>query len=226
MGMTRKSATLLLLTLLCAPLYTVPAAASTAAKNLLIGVTGQVNSDLQPPPYSSALPNWAGNSALVLMPGAALLPVTSAKTTLYLGFTAGSTADIGGMVIYTTARGGTAITAVTPVKLGGVSNPSINLASTSVCPVAPSPANPCIVRLDPTALALSPLFDYYFVVYFTNDTNNKAIGGADPDNTRTSLSGLSIAGDGTQLKVGGSVPVNESNPTTHYMDFLMYVMSN
>jgi hypothetical protein len=71
-------------------------------------------------------------------------------------------------------------------------------------------------------LALSPQSDYYFVVFFTNDANNQTVGGADPGNTRSSLSGLTIIGDGTQLKVGQSVP----GPTTHVMDFLMYVMTN
>ena len=182
-------------------------------QNLVAGVSGQVTSDV----------GWGGNSALSLIPGAALFPITSANTVLYLGFTAGSRADVGNMVIYKTKRGSTKITAVTPVKLGGISNPSINLASTAVCPVQPlSTTNPCTIRLDPIALTLSPLSDYYFVVFFTNDTNNKAVGGADPANTRSSLSGLTIVGDQTRLTVGQSVP----GPTSHAMDFLLYVMTN
>ena len=196
-----------------ASLFLTQTAGAVVAKNLVAGVSGQVTSD----------PNWAGNSALSLIPGAAIFPISSANTVLYLGFTAGATADVGNMVIYKTARGSTKITAVIPVKLGGVSNPSINLSSTSICPVQPlSDTNPCIIRLDPTVLALSPLSDYYFVVFFTNDANNQTVGGADPSNTRSSLSGLTIIGDGTQLKVGQSVP----GPTTHVMDFLMYVMTN
>jgi hypothetical protein len=183
-----------------------------APRNLVAGVSGQVTSDA----------NWAGNSALSLIPGAALFPITSTNTVLYLGFTAGSTADVGNMVIYTTKRASTKITKVTPVTLGGVSNPSIDLASTSVCPVPPSTTNPCTIRLDPTVLSLSPLADYYFVVFFTNDTNNKTVGGADPGNTRSSLSGLTIVGDETRLKVGQAVP----GPTTHVMDFLLYVMTS
>ena len=194
-------------------LFLTQTAGAVVAKNLVAGVSGQVSSDL----------NWAGNSALSLIPGAAIFPISSANTVLYLGFTAGATADVGNMVIYKTARGSTKITAVIPVKLGGVSNPSINLSSTSICPVQPlSATNPCIIRLDPTVLALSPQSDYYFVVFFTNDANNQTVGGADPSNTRSSLSGLTITGDGTQLKVGQSVP----GPTTHVMDFLMYVMTN
>ena len=203
----------LTLALVLASLFLAQTAAAAAPKNLVAGVSGQVTSDVY----------WAGYSALSLIPGAALFPITSTNTVLYLGFTAGNTADVGNMVIYKTARGSTTITAVIPVKLGGVSNPTINLASTSTCPVQPvSAANPCITRLDPNVLALSPLSDYYFVVFFTNDTNNQTVGGADPGNTRSSLSGLMITGDGTQLKVGQSVP----GPTTHYMDFLMYVMTN
>ena len=41
------------------------------------------------------------------------------------------------MVFYTTARASNLITAFKKVTLGGKANPSINLASTSVCPVQP-----------------------------------------------------------------------------------------
>lgn len=189
-------------------------AAAAGPQNLVAGVSGVVTSDV----------SWAGNSALVLIPGAALFPIASPNTVLYLGFTAGSTADIGNMVIYKTARGNATITQVIPMKLGGVSNPTINLASTSVCPVAPSTTHPCTIRLDPTVLALSPLSDYYFVVFFLNDTNNKTVGGADPGNTRSSLSGLTITGDQTRLTTGKAVP--NVSLFSHSLDFLMYVMTN
>ena len=89
-------------------------------------------------------------------------------TVFYLGFTAGAEADINNIVLYTTPRGSFKISAVTAVTLGGVSNPSIDLASATVCPVVEISAfNPCIVRLDPTKIVLSALNDYYLVVYFT-----------------------------------------------------------
>ena len=183
-------------------------------KNLVAGVTG--------PGTSNAI--WNGYSSQTLIPGATLFPVTSPNTVLYLGFTAGTTADISNMVIYKTARGSTKITGVTAVKLGGVSNPSINLTSNTVCPVQPiSVTNPCVIRFDPTVLALSALSDYYFVVFFTNDTNNQTVGAAVSNSTKTSLSGGYTNGvDLTHLTVGQSLP----SPVTVQLDFLMYVMTS
>ena len=193
-------------------------AAAAAPKNLLTGVAGPVTSDLYPP-FQSALTSWAGVSVLDLIPGAGLFPITSAKTVLYLGFTAGTTADVGNMVIYQTARGSPTITNVKSVKWGGVSNPSINITSCLY---------PCTIRLDPTALALSPLSDYYFVVFFKNDPNNQVIGGVEGSKV-LSLLGFYEEGDATQRTVGESVPgVGPANTEnyTHYVDFLMYVMTN
>src|ERR1700679_254688 len=168
------------------------------AENLERGIIGPVGSNV----------SWSGYSVIAQVPGAGLIPVTSTTTVFYLGFTAGTEADISGMVLYTTPRGGTTISAVTPVKLGGVSNPSIDLASTSVCPVAEISAfNPCIVRLDPTTITLSALNDYYLVVYFTaSDSNDQSLGLTAPAWTQTSLRGTYISGNETQLGVGGSIP--------------------
>ena len=187
-------------------------AATAAAKNLVAGVTGPVTSNV----------SWAGFSSVTLIPGATLFPIASANTTLYLGFTAGTTADIGNMVIYKTARGSMKITSVTQVKLGGVSNPSIALSTSAVCPTHPLSATaPCTVRLDPTVLALSPLSDYYFAVFFTNDTNNGTVGAAVSGSTKTSLSGGFIGSDQTHLTVGQLVPA-----LSNQLDFLLYVMTN
>jgi hypothetical protein len=185
----------------------------TATQNLVRGVIG--------PPGNNS--QWSNYSVFNLVPGSALYPITSATTVFYFGFTAGTTADIGNMVVYTTPRGSLTISAVTPVKLGGVSNPSIQLSNTSVCPVAPSQTTPCIVRFDPTALALSPASDYYFAVYFTNDANNTNIAGTQPSRSQTSLLGTYFGGtDYTHLTAGQSIPgVANSGPT-----FLMYVMNN
>src|SRR5277367_5426141 len=118
---------------------------SKAAKpeNLERGIVGPVTSNV----------SWSGYSTLALVPGAGLIPVTSSTTVFYLGFTAGSQADVNNMVLYTTPRGSLTISAVTPITLGGVSNPMIDLASSTVCPVVEISAfNPCIVRLDPTTI--------------------------------------------------------------------------
>ena len=191
-----------------------PESKQTAPLNLMRGVVGPTNGNT----------SWGGFSALNLIPGAGLLPITSSSTVFYLGFTAGTQADIHNMVLYTTNRGNTTITAVTPVKFGGVSNPSIDLASTSVCPSQPpTPANPCLVRLDPTALGLSVLNDYYLVVYFTSgDSNNSGVGATVPVYNKSSLLGWFIGSDQTQLTVGQPIPTGCCNVPY----FLMYVMSN
>jgi hypothetical protein len=183
--------------------------------NLVRGIVGPAGSNT----------SWSGYSSLNLIGGAGVIPVLNkANTVFYLGFTAGTTADISNMVLYTTPRGQLNITAVTPVKLGGVSNPSIALSHTAVCAVPPSQANPCIVRLDPLALPLSALSDYYLVVFFTaNDSNNTALGGTSPTFLQSSLSGWFTPSDQTHLTVGQSIPSgnNGNNP-----NFLMYVMTN
>jgi hypothetical protein len=190
----------------------VAAGSGAAAQNLLIGV-GPVTS----------VGTWGGYSALNLISGTSLYPITSAHTVFYIGFTGGTVADINNMVLYETAqRGSNKISAVTPVKLHGVSNPSIALTQTSICPVQPiSPANPCIVRLDPIAVSLSALANYYFVVFFTNDANNNAISSATPTSQLTSLAGFYIFADESRLSVGQSVP-SGSGPS----NFLMAVMTN
>ncbi len=137
---------------------------ATAPINLVAGVGGPVSSSNQ----------WSNYSALNLIAGAFIFPaVASVKTTvLYIGFTAGTEADLGNMVLYTTKRGNSKITAVTSVKLKGVSNPIISLTNKKVCPTQPvSVTNPCVVRLDPMTLTLSTLSDYYFVMYLS--TSNK-----------------------------------------------------
>jgi hypothetical protein len=171
--------------------------------------------------------DWANWSSVTLIPGASLIPVTSSQTVLYLGFAGGSEADITNMVLYTTARGSLTITAVTQVTLGGVSNPSIVLSNTSVCPNQPlSVNNVCVVRLDPTALALSATNDYYFAVFFTNDSNNASlVSTADefPFSALENWYGYSSGTNYTTFTVGQSLP----NNTFHSTPFvLMYVMSD
>jgi len=191
-----------------------PVDPAATTQNLVRGVVGPLGNS----------GSWANYSLLNEIPGSGLFPISSSNTVFYFGFTAGTTADISNIVLYTTARGSQKITAVTPVKLGGVSNPSINLSSTSVCPVQPlSSTNPCIVKFDPLAVTLSPASDYYLVLFFANDSNNAAIGGAYPNGTGASFSGAYVSGtDETHLAVGQSIPVVTSN----HSFFLMYVMNN
>jgi hypothetical protein len=184
--------------------------------NLVAGVGGPVSSSNQ----------WENYSALNLIAGAFIFPaVAQVKTTaLYIGFTAGTEADIGNMVLYTTKRGNSKITAVTPVKLKGVSNPIISLTNKKVCPIQPlSVSNPCVIRLDPMTLTLSTLSDYYFVMYLASNTNNETVGAANSQYPITSLTGWYLSGDQTQKTVGSSVPSGYSGSHPY---FLLYVMSN
>jgi hypothetical protein len=189
---------------------------TTAPINLVAGVGGPVSSSNQ----------WSDYSALNLIAGAFIFPaVATVKTTvLYIGFTAGTEADIGNMVLYTTKRGSSKITAVMPVKLTGVSDPIISLTNKKVCPNQPvSVSNPCVIRLDPMTLNLSTLSDYYFVMYLSTSNNNETLGAANAQYPITSLTGWFLSGDQTRLKVGSSIP-SGYNGTHPY--FLLYVMSN
>jgi hypothetical protein len=187
---------------------------STTIQNLLRGVMGPVSSNN----------SWANYSVFNTIPGSALFPITSSTTVFYLGFTAGSEADISNMVLYTTAHGSLTITAVTPVTLGGVSNPSVILDSTSVCPTQPlSTTSPCIVRLDPTSISLTPSSDYHLAIYFTDDDNNGSVGATQAGSIyQSSFVGTYYGGNYSNLTVGESIP-SASNATP---DFLMYVMNN
>ncbi len=183
-------------------------------QNLVRGVVGPVGADS----------SWANYSLLNLIPGSGLYPISSTTTVFYFGFVGGTEADISNMVLYTTARGSLKITATTPVKLGGVSNPSIKLTNSSVCPVQPlSTTSPCIIRFDPTTITLSPANDYYLMVFFTNNSNNAAIVATQPGTLQSSLSSNFFGGtDYTQLSVGQSLPGGANRGP----NFLMYVMTN
>jgi hypothetical protein len=174
---------------------------------------------------SASNPQWDGYSEVILIPGASLLGASSASTVLYLGFTGGSEADIGNMVLYQTNRSGIAVRRVNRVELGGIQNPSINLTSTSVCPVQPvSPANPCIVRLDTLSLALSPTQDYYLAIYFTLDTNNETISGLGQSILQGGLSGFDLYGDYTRIEAGGALPEFGNSDQAPF--FLAYITNN
>jgi hypothetical protein len=188
-------------------------------KNLLPGI-----GPLLQPGGSS---NWTGISLIENIPGTSLYPITSDKAVFYIGFTAGTTVDIGNMVLYTTARESLVITAINAVRLQGVSNPSISLTDTKICPIQPlSGVNPCILRLDPIQMSLSPLNDYYFTVYFTQTDNDTHV--ARPRAFIGSLTGGEDAGkDDTQLKAGALVPDLLGNGDSDPPSFLLVaVMDN
>ena len=189
---------------------------AAAPINLVAGVGGPVSSSNQ----------WENYSALNLIAGAFIFPaVAQVKTTvLYIGFTGGTEADIGNMVVYSTKRGGNKITKAIPVKLKGVSNPIISLTSKKTCPTQPiSVSNPCVIRLDPMTLTPSTLSDYYFVMYFSTSSNNASLGAANAQYPITSLTGWFVSGDQSQLKVGNTIPTGYSGSHPY---FLLYVMSN
>jgi hypothetical protein len=133
---------------------------------------------------------------------ATLRLLMSAIALVCLANTAGTEADVGNMVLYTTKRGNYKITAVTPVKLRGVSDPIISLTNKTVCPEQPiSVANPCVVRLDPITLTPSTLSDYYFVMYYADDANNVSVGAANAQFPITSLTGWFLTGDQSGLRL-------------------------
>ena len=189
---------------------------AAAPINLVAGVGGPVSSSNQ----------WENYSALNLIAGAFIFPaVAQVKTTvLYIGFTGGTEADIGNMVVYSTKRGGNKITKAIPVKLKGVSNPIISLTSKKTCPTQPiSVSNPCVIRLDPITLTPSTLSDYYFVMYFSTSSNNSTVGAANSQYPITSLTGWYLSGDQTQLTTGSTIPSGYSGSHPY---FLLYVMNN
>jgi hypothetical protein len=189
---------------------------AAAPINLVAGVGGPVSSSN----------HWQNYSALNLIAGAFIFPaVAQVKTTvLYIGFTGGTEADIGNMVVYSTKRGSQKITKVLPVKLKGVSNPIISLTNKKTCPTQPvSVSSPCVIRLDPITLTPSTLSDYYFVMYLGNNANNENISAANAQYPITSLTGWYSTGDQTQLTAGSTIPSGYSGS---HPFFLLYVMSN
>jgi len=186
-------------------------APATVLSNLVEGVG----------PTAGGYTNWANVSELALISGSSLLGVKSTSTVLYIGFFGGSTVDIGNMVLYKTARSGSTVLSSKKVTLGGVANPSLNLTSTSVCPVQPvSVANPCIIKLDAVKGALSSLNDYYFTMFFTNDSNNTSVLGVGNMSAQGGLSGYFVLGDETRIKAKGSLPSGYGGLAPY---FLMYV---
>jgi hypothetical protein len=187
---------------------------NTTTQNLVRGVSGPVGGNN----------SWSNYTVFGGVPGSALFPISSTTTVFSYGFTAGTEADVTSAVVYTTARGSTTITAVTPVTYQGNLSFSIALSNATVCPTAPAPATPCIVKFDSLALTLSPANDYYLAVYFTNDSNNGSIGGSTSQLYQSSLWGWYDGGNYTNLAVGSAVPVPGGAHSAPY--FFMYVTNN
>lgn len=175
---------------------TVEPGTGSRSMNLVMGV-GAVSSE----------GSWGGYSAIDLISGAALYPISSSQAVFRIGFTGGSSAVIGNMVLYTTAHESAKITAVTPVKLKGVSNPTIALSSSATCPTHPlSTAAPCVIKLDPVAITMSAQNDYYLVLYFTSSSSNSGMSSTTSAAAIPSLAGTYEAADETHLTAGESLP--------------------
>jgi len=189
-----------------------PSPAQTA-KNLVAG-TG---------PLTNAIAIWTDRSAINLIPGTQLFPASGKTTFLNLGFTQGDEVDIGGMVLYTTERDQFQITAVTPVTFGGISSGAIFLSS--ACSGKITVQTPCVIQTDPLPFKLSPLNDYYFVIYFTADVNNAAVDAAVSLNSHTTIvGGIDPGVDDTTFAPGDILPSNIINKGEAL--FLVGVMNN
>ncbi len=91
-----------------------------------------------------------------------------------------------------------------------------------MCPIQPvSFSNPCIIKLDVVKGALSPLNDYYFTIYSSNDSNNAGgVFGVGQSPNQGGLSGYFILGDETRVRKLGALPPGYSGAAPY---FLMYV---
>lgn len=206
--MNARQAVTTLLTIVIALACFGTTASAQNPQNLVVGVGPVINNF-----------GWANWSSMNRISGSSLI-ASSATTRFYFGFTAGTTADIDNMVVYTTARAFPVITAVTPVTLNGVSNPSISIQD--ACNFSYSALAPCIVGLDTISLALSPMNDYYLVVHFANDANNNILGVTKQKFPTSGLVGTDAVGDLTHRKVGDLIPLGNQNGAPH---LLMYVMN-
>lgn len=190
-----------------------PSPAQTA-QNLVAGVG----------PITNGLAVWNDTSVTNLISGNALFSASGKQTVLYLGFTGGGGLDIGNMVLFKTKRGNTTIVDVIPVTYKGSSASSIALDASNCSALPVSPKFPCVVRLDPINLKLSPLYDYYFVMYLPDTPANVTVNSTTSLNSRTTILGGFAAGDGTQLTKGDAIPSNILNKG--FALFLVGVMNN
>jgi hypothetical protein len=172
---------------------------------------------------TNSLAIWAGSSAINLISGNTLFPTSSKQTVLYLAFTGGAGADINGMVLYKTNRNNFEIVDVTPVTLGGSQSPIIDFGAAG-CPSPVNTSHPCFVRLDPVNIKLSPLHDYYFVMFFPNDVTNTDLDSSASLNSSTTVHGGKDSNDDTLFKKGDILPSGIINKG--FALFLVGVMDN
>ena len=190
-----------------------PSPAQTA-QNLVAGVG----------PVTSGVTIWNGVSVTSLISGNALFPASGNQTVLSLGFTGGGSLDIGNMVLYKTNRNSYKVVDVIPVTYKGLSSNSI-LLDVSNCPVLPiSTLFPCVVRLDPISLKLSPLYDYYFVMYLPDTFPNLTVTATSSLFSKTTILGGFAFSDQTTFVKGDALPSNIINKGQAY--FLVGVTNN
>jgi len=174
-------------------------------------------------PLTNAIAIWTDRSAINLVSGNTLFPVSGKNTFLHLGFTQGDEVVVGGMVLYTTDRNKFVIKHVTPLTFGGRSSGAFFLHS--ACAGKISVQTPCVIQLDPLSFKASTLNDYYCVIYFTSDPNNAAVDSAISLNSNTTiLGGIDAGVDDTTFVVGDILPSNIINKGS--ANFLVGVTTN
>lgn len=174
-------------------------------------------------PLTNAIAVWTDTSAINLVSGTTLFPVSGKNTFLHLGFTQGDEVVVGGMVLYTTERNHFVIKNVTPLTFGGKSSGIFFLHS--ACSGKITVQTPCIIQLDPLPFKASTMNDYYCVIYFTSDSNNAAIDSATSLNSNTTIVGGIDAGvNDTAFRAGDILPSNIINKGP--ANFLVGVTSN
>jgi hypothetical protein len=184
------------------------------AQNLVAGVG----------PITNGVTGWNGTSVTGLISGTSLFPASGKQTVLYLGFTGGTSLEIGNMVLYKTNRNSLKIVSVTPVTYKGSASNTILLDSSNCRAVPPSTVVPCIVRLDPLNLKLSTLNDYYFVMNLPNTLANQTVNSTTSLFSNTTITGGFDFNDDTRLLKGDLLPANIANNGRTF--FLVAVMNN
>ena len=197
---------------------------------LLFSITISMPSPAQTPqnlvagigPLTNAIAVWTDRSAINLVSGNTLFPVSGKNTFLHLGFTQGNEVVVGGMVLYTTDRNHFVIKHVTPLTFGGHSSGTFFLSA--ACSGKITVQTPCVIQLDPLPFKASTLNDYYCVIYFTSDPNNAAIDSSSSLNSNTTiLGGIDSGVDDTTFRVGDILP---SNIIKGQANFLVGVTTN
>lgn len=195
--MKRISSLLLSLVLLLSSAF------GAAEFNRFVGIT----------PSGGQAIHWANDSIMVLLGGNQLLPVPSGipvggVTKIRIGFTGGTQADIGNIVLYKTDQ-------YTHVVESSVQLTYLTQSAFSLTiPAGTSVSAPAVFELDQiSATNYTPdtTHDYFVVVYFTNTANNGNLVVATAAGVGiTSMLGSWLGGDQTGIAVGAVVPFTVS----------------